>query len=107
MFKNLAATVVAACCMALASQAALSQTNPQTAGTKAPLKIGFVYVAPLTEAGWVHQHDEGRKAIEAALGARVQTSYVADVAEGPDAERVIRDLAGIAAGRMTTRTWMW
>jgi basic membrane protein A and related proteins len=55
----------------------------------------------------VHQHDEGRKVVEAAMGARVQTTYVADVAEGPDAERVIHDLAGIAAGRMTTRTWMW
>ena len=53
----------------------------------------------------MHQHDEGRKVVEAAMGARVQTTYVADVAEGPDAERVIHDLAGIAAGRMTTRTW--
>jgi simple sugar transport system substrate-binding protein len=52
-----------------------------------------VYVAPLTEAGWVRQHEEGRRAVDAALGARVQTTYVEDVAEGPDAERVIRDLA--------------
>jgi len=31
--------------------------------------------------------------MEAALGAQVQTTYVADVPEGADAERVIRDLA--------------
>jgi simple sugar transport system substrate-binding protein len=93
MFKNLAATAVAACCMALASQGALSQSTAQKAATQAPLKIGFVYVAPLSDAGWVRQHEEGRKAVQAALGARVQTTYVEDVAEGPDAERVIRDLA--------------
>ncbi|MEO7953579.1 MAG: BMP family ABC transporter substrate-binding protein, partial [Polaromonas sp.] len=52
-----------------------------------------VYVTPVTEAGWVHQHEEGRKAVEAALGDKVKTTYVADVAEGADAERVIRDLA--------------
>ena len=91
MFKNLAATTVAACCLALAPLGAFSQT--QTPGTKAPLKVGFVYVAPLTDAGWVRQHEEGRKALQAALGDRVQTTSVEDVAEGPDAERVIRDLA--------------
>lgn len=63
-----------------------------------PLKVGFVYVAPLTETGWVRQHEEGRKAVEAALNSpgaapRVHTTYVENVAEGPDAERVIRDLA--------------
>ena len=58
-----------------------------------PLKVAFVYVAPLTEAGWVRQHDQGRLAVEAALPGQVKTSYVENVAEGPDAERVIRDLA--------------
>jgi basic membrane protein A and related proteins len=86
MYKNLAATFVAACCCF----PAFSQTNP---APQEPLKIGFVYVAPLTDAGWVRQHDEGRKAVEAALGSRVKTTFVENVAEGPDAERVIRDLA--------------
>ncbi|MGH6627416.1 MAG: BMP family ABC transporter substrate-binding protein [Burkholderiaceae bacterium] len=86
MYKNLAAVLAAACCLS----PAFSQT--QDAG-KDPLKVGFVYVTPLTEAGWVHQHDEGRKAVDAALGAKVKTTYVENVSEGPDAERVIRDLA--------------
>ncbi len=94
MYKNLAATLVAACCCFPAFSQALAPVTP-------PLKAAFVYVAPLTDAGWVRQHDEGRKAMEAALnqglprGAapRVTTTYVADVPEGPDAERVIRDLA--------------
>jgi simple sugar transport system substrate-binding protein len=58
-----------------------------------PLKVGFVYVSPVTDAGWTAQHDRGRRALEAALGHKVETSFVASVAEGPDAERVIRELA--------------
>jgi simple sugar transport system substrate-binding protein len=43
--------------------------------------------------GWTHQHDEGRKAAEKALGAALKTTVVDNVAEGADSERVIRDLA--------------
>jgi len=64
-----------------------------TASQAEPVKAGFVYVSPITEAGWTRQHDEGRKAVEKALGDKVKTTFVADVAEGADAERVIRDLA--------------
>jgi basic membrane protein A len=94
MYKNLAGRAVlawvAACCLS----PAFSQTPqvPQAPG-KPPLKIGFVYVTPVTDAGWVRQHEEGRKAVEAALGDKVKTTYVENVAEGADAERVIRDLA--------------
>ena len=94
MYKNLAAMLVVACCFSPAFAQTASPVVSQThAAEKVPLKIGFVYVAPLTDAGWVRQHDEGRKAVEAALGDRVKTSFVENVAEGPDAERVIRDLA--------------
>jgi simple sugar transport system substrate-binding protein len=75
---------------------------PGMAGAGEPLKIGFVYVTPLTDAGWVHQHDEGRKAVQAALGTQVQTRYVENVAEGPDAERVIRELAQQGCGLIFT-----
>jgi basic membrane protein A len=88
MYKNLKAAGVAFSFLLSLS------TNAQTP----PLKVGFVYVAPLTETGWVRQHEEGRKAVEAALNTagappKVQTTFVENVAEGPDAERVIRDLA--------------
>ena len=93
MYKNLvsagACALVAACFLT----PAFAQNSKPSASAPEPLKVGFVYVAPLTGAGWVHQHDEGRKAVEAALGARVKTRYVENVAEGPDGERVIRDLA--------------
>jgi basic membrane protein A len=62
--------------------------------TKAePLKVGFVYVSPVGDAGWTTQHDRGRLQMEQALGDRVATSFVEKVPEGADAERVIRDLA--------------
>ena len=91
MYKNLAATLVAACCFF----PVFSQTTAPAAAKPAneSLKIGFLYVAPLTDAGWVRQHEEGRKAVDAALGAQVKTAYVENVPEGADAERVIRDLA--------------
>ena len=86
MYKNLAAALAAACFISpVFSQPA--------APAREALKIGFVYVAPLTDAGWVRQHDDARKAVEAALGDRVKTTYVENVPEGADAERVIRDLA--------------
>jgi len=89
MYKNLAATLVAACFFS----PVFSQTTSPKASAAAPVKAGFVYVSPITEAGWTRQHDEGRKAVEAALGAQVHTTFVENVPEGADAERVIRDLA--------------
>ena len=58
-----------------------------------PLKVAFVYVTPVGQAGWTYQHDLGRREMERALGDAVKTTVVEDVAEGPDAERVMRDLA--------------
>lgn len=57
------------------------------------LKVGFVYVGPRTDNGWTYRHDVGRLAIEAAFPGKVTTSFVENVPEGPDAERVIRQLA--------------
>jgi simple sugar transport system substrate-binding protein len=59
----------------------------------APLKAAFVYVGPVGDAGYTYAHDLGRKEAIAKLGDKVTTTFVEKVAEGPDAERVIRDLA--------------
>jgi basic membrane protein A len=58
-----------------------------------PLRIGFVYVSPIGDAGWTFQHDKGRKEMEQALAGKVTSRVVENVAEGADAERVIRELA--------------
>ena len=57
-----------------------------------PLKVGFIYVGPVGDAGWTFAHDTARKAIEEKFGEKIKTSFVEKVPEGADAERVIRDL---------------
>jgi basic membrane protein A len=60
---------------------------------QAALKVGFVYVSPIGDAGWTFQHDLGRLEMEKNLAGKVTTSFVEKVAEGADAERVIREMA--------------
>ena len=67
---------------------------PAPAPKPVPLKIAFAYVGPVGDGGWTFAHDNGRKAIEAEFGDKVVTSFVENVPESADAERVIRDLAG-------------
>ena len=86
MYKNLARALLCAVLAALPASRA-------GADERLPLKVGFVYVSPVGDAGWTYQHDLGRRAMEKALGAKVRTTIVESVAEGPDAERVMRDLA--------------
>ncbi len=62
-----------------------------SAGDK--LKVGFVYISPIGDAGWTYQHDLGRRELEKNLGDKVETKFIEGVPEGPEAERVIRDLA--------------
>jgi basic membrane protein A len=63
-----------------------------TAAPAGALKVAFAYVGPVGDAGWTYAHDRGRKAVEAEYGSKVQTSFVENVPEGADAERVIRDM---------------
>jgi len=97
MLQNLSRSGVRALLAAIAacaaSAAVLAASPPAaSAPVKAPLIVGFVYVTPIGEAGWTYQHELGRREMERALGARVRTIAVESVAEGADAERVMRDL---------------
>jgi simple sugar transport system substrate-binding protein len=59
-----------------------------------PLKVAFVYIGPVGDAGWTFAHDKGRKAVEEKYGDKVKTTFVENVPESAaDAERVIRQLA--------------
>lgn len=58
-----------------------------------PLKVGFVYVSPIGDAGWTYQHELARQAMQEALGDQVESKYIEDVPEGAEAERVIRGFA--------------
>jgi len=68
---------------------------PKTEGTTKgipadKIKVGFTYVGPVGDEGYSYAHDQGRKALEAAL--KVQTVIMENVPEGADCEKAIRDL---------------
>jgi len=75
------------------------------APAQTPLKIGFVYVSPVGDAGWTSQHDMARKQMEHNLAGKVVTQFVENVPEGPDAERVIRELAQKGDGLIFTTSF--
>jgi basic membrane protein A and related proteins len=58
-----------------------------------PLKVGFIYIGPVGDYGWTYAHDLGRREMENNLQGKVKTTFVENVSEGADAERVIRQLA--------------
>jgi len=77
-----------------APSAATVAPAPSTAAKDAgPLKVAFAYVGPVGDAGWTYAHDKARKEAEASFGGKVKTSFVENVPEAADAERVIRDMA--------------
>jgi basic membrane protein A and related proteins len=75
-----------------APAAAAPAAAPAAPPKPEPLKIAFAYVGPVGDAGWTFAHDLGRKAVEAEFGDRVKTSFVENVPEAADAERVIRQM---------------
>ena len=72
---------------------------------QAPLKVGFIYVGPVGDHGWSYRHKVGRKEMEAALGGKLTSTFVESVSEGPDAERVIRQLATTGHGLIFTTSF--
>lgn len=64
-----------------------------TGASAEKVKAGFIYVGPIGDFGWSYEHNAGREAVEAALGDDVETTYVESVPEGPDAERVMTQMA--------------
>ncbi|MFN4125438.1 BMP family ABC transporter substrate-binding protein [Pannonibacter indicus] len=90
----LKATVAAA---ALAGSLATAQA--------ADLKACFVYIGPVGDFGWTYQHDQGRQAVEAHFGGKVETAYLENVPEGPDSERAIERFAREGCGIIFTTSF--
>lgn len=84
-------------------QAATPAPTPAPAPEK--VKAGFIYVGPISDGGWTYEHDQGRLAVEAGFGAKVETTYVESVAEGPDAERVLSQMANDGADIIFTTSF--
>ncbi|MEY4284042.1 MAG: hypothetical protein RL111_717 [Pseudomonadota bacterium] len=88
-------TVAAAALVACGKSEAPKAEAPKAEAPKAePLKIAFAYVGPVGDGGWTFAHNNGRLAVEKEFGDKVQTSFVENVPESADAERVIRDMVG-------------
>ncbi len=62
------------------------------------LTIGFIYPSPIADVGWSAELNHGREAIEAHFGDRVRTIFVENVPEGPDAARIMNQMAAQGAG---------
>src|SRR6266581_83730 len=56
------------------------------------LKVGFIYLGPIGDLGWTYQHDLARQALVKEFGDKIETTYLENVSEGPDAERAIEQL---------------
>jgi len=57
------------------------------------VKAAFVLIGTPDDNGWNYGHDLGRMQMLEQLGDQVETTVVTNVAEGPDSERVFRELA--------------
>ena len=93
--KLLAGSALAAL-LALAGPPAVAQTKP---------KVSFVYVGPIGDHGWSYQHHQGLLAIKKEFGDKIDTNYVENVPEGPDAERVIDQLAATGSSLIFTTSF--
>jgi basic membrane protein A len=59
---------------------------------RAAFKAAWIYVGPHNDGGWSQAHDQGRLAVQRALGSAVQTTYKENVPEGPQTCQVIESL---------------
>ena len=78
---------------ATATSVPATEAPEATSPPKDKLKVAFVYVAPIGDLGWTWAHDQARLYLEEQLGDQIETAFIENVPEGPDAERVIRDFA--------------
>ena len=63
----------------------------EPAGEAKKPRVGFVYIGQPGDGGWTYEHDIGRKYMEEKIG--ITATFVENVPEGADAERVITELA--------------
>ncbi|MEZ5450271.1 MAG: hypothetical protein R3E89_15320 [Thiolinea sp.] len=58
------------------------------ASAEDPLKVGFIYVSPIGDAGWTYQHDLGARRLKRSLATRLRSNTSAkSVPEGASRAR--------------------
>ena len=95
-------TILRGLALASAVIATALAVSPREAAAQAKPKISFVYVGPIGDHGWSYQHHQGLLALQKEFGDKIETSFVENVSEGPDAERVIDQLAQSSSLIFTT-----
>src|SRR5215213_3820904 len=77
-----------------AAGAALPLLGSRAFAQGEPLKVGFMLIGTPDDNGWNHGHATGAAFMKEQLGDLIaEPTIVAEVPEGPDSERVLRDLA--------------
>jgi basic membrane protein A and related proteins len=66
--------------------------SARTQAKTAAFKAAWIYVGPHNDGGWSQAHDQGRLAVQKALGSKVQTTFKENVPEGPQVSQVIESL---------------
>ena len=56
-------------------------------------KVGFIYVGSINDGGWNQHHHHSAKEMQEHFGDQVELVYQENVAEGPDAERAMTQMA--------------
>ncbi|MCZ8179661.1 MAG: BMP family ABC transporter substrate-binding protein [Rhizobium sp.] len=79
--------------LALAASAAAIIGVAAPAAAQDKTKVCFVHVGSKTDGGWTQAHDIGRQQLQAHFGDKIETPYLENVPEGPDAERAIERMA--------------
>ena len=92
MTKRTLALVAVLFVIAAASAVLALGTSPGSAKPNAAFKAAWIYVGPHNDGGWSQAHDQGRLAVQKALGSKVQTTYKENVPEGPQVAQVIDSL---------------
>lgn len=90
---SVAAALLAACSSTPAGSGSGATGGTSGTGSATKMKVAFVYVGPVGDAGWTKKHDDGRKALEAAMGDKVQTTFLESVPEGAESEATFERLA--------------
>src|ERR1700753_37080 len=78
----------------IAAATAMFAIGASVAGAAAAdqLKVGFIYLGAGGDLGWTYQHELARQALVKEFGDKIETTYLENVSEGPDAERAIEQL---------------
>src|SRR5437762_851712 len=85
-------TALAALLLTIAAVVALVAATAGSAKRSDVFKVAWIYVGPHNDAGWSQAHDDGRLAVQKALGSKVQTTYKENIAPGPQLQQTVASL---------------